>query len=169
MINYKLSGGARILFVGINPHFGSYRRGVPFSNNKMFWYLLSRAGLIDEKMETLRDDKELRRFYDERFMQKYNLNIINIVDTPTRQAVNLDEEEIRKGVRRLNEVIIKYHPKVVCFVGKVTFRTYTGEKRVHYGWQKNIMSSKVFVMHFPVRGSAKTRINELKQIQRFTA
>jgi hypothetical protein len=31
MIVYKVSKNARILFVGINPHLGSYRRGVPFS------------------------------------------------------------------------------------------------------------------------------------------
>lgn len=36
----------KILFVGINPHFGSYARGVPFSNNKSFWYLLSEAGVF---------------------------------------------------------------------------------------------------------------------------
>ena len=48
MIAYKTSKNAKILFVGINPHPGSYRRGVPFSNNKMFWYLLNRAGLLDE-------------------------------------------------------------------------------------------------------------------------
>jgi double-stranded uracil-DNA glycosylase len=29
-----------ILFVGINPHPGSFNRRVPFSNNKLFWYLL---------------------------------------------------------------------------------------------------------------------------------
>ena len=43
MIAYKISKNARILFVGINPHPGSYRRSVPFSNNKMFWYLLNRS------------------------------------------------------------------------------------------------------------------------------
>jgi hypothetical protein len=36
MIRYKYRK-AKILFVGINPHPGSFRRGVPFSNNKMFW------------------------------------------------------------------------------------------------------------------------------------
>ena len=43
MIRYRYKN-AKILFVGINPHPGSFRRGVPFSNNKMFWYLLSDAG-----------------------------------------------------------------------------------------------------------------------------
>src|SRR5690349_3706747 len=54
MVAYKTSKDARVLFVGINPHPGSYRRGVPFSNNKMFWYLLNRAGLLRETEKDLR-------------------------------------------------------------------------------------------------------------------
>jgi len=57
----------KILFVGINPHFGSFNRGVPFSNNKLFWYLLSEAGVIEEKREELRNDKALKRVYKEKF------------------------------------------------------------------------------------------------------
>ena len=64
MIAYKTSKDARILFVGINPHPGSYRRGVPFSNNKMFWYLLNRAGLLQEAEKDLRNDQSLKRIYE---------------------------------------------------------------------------------------------------------
>ena len=60
MIAYKISKNARILFVGINPHPGSYRRGVPFSNNKMFWYLLNRAGLLQEAESDLKNDQLLK-------------------------------------------------------------------------------------------------------------
>ena len=63
MINYYISKNAAILFVGINPHFGSYNRGVPFSNNKMFWYLLSEAKIIKEPRVFLKDDKKLKRLY----------------------------------------------------------------------------------------------------------
>ena len=55
-----------ILFVGINPHPGSYRRGVPFSNNKMFWYLLNRAGLLQEAESDLKNDESLKRIYDKK-------------------------------------------------------------------------------------------------------
>jgi len=74
MIAYKTSKNARILFVGINPHPGSYRRGVPFSNNKMFWYLLNRSGLLEEAESDLKDDKLLKRIYDSKFLPKYGLN-----------------------------------------------------------------------------------------------
>ena len=55
MIAYKTSKHAKVLFVGINPHPGSYRRGVPFSNNKMFWYLLNRSGLLAEAESDLKE------------------------------------------------------------------------------------------------------------------
>ena len=42
MIEYRFARNLRILFVGINPHPGSDARGVPFSNNKTFWYLVNR-------------------------------------------------------------------------------------------------------------------------------
>jgi len=41
MIEYRVARNVRILFVGINPNPGSYTRGVPFSNNETFWYLLN--------------------------------------------------------------------------------------------------------------------------------
>src|SRR5438309_2264433 len=83
MIAYKTSKDARILFVGINPHPGSYRRGVPFSNNKMFWYLLNRAGLLQEAENDLRNDQSLKRIYEAKFLPEYRLNFVNLVDRPT--------------------------------------------------------------------------------------
>ena len=39
-----------------------------------------------------------------------------------------------------------------------------GEKKINFGFQENIKDSKVYVMHFPVRGYANVRIRELKEI-----
>ena len=61
-----------ILFVGINPHFGSYARGVPFPNNKTFWYLLSEAGVMEEKRIELKNDFLLKRFYAEKLTEFTN-------------------------------------------------------------------------------------------------
>ena len=96
MIAYKTSKGARILFVGINPHPGSYRRGVPFSNNKMFWYLLNRAGLLHETESDLKNDQSLKAIYDKKFLSEYGLNFVNLVDRPT-----VDVTMLKKGKRRL--------------------------------------------------------------------
>lgn len=72
MIKY-LYKDSKILFVGVNPHYGSFRRGVPFSNNKLFWYLLSAAGIIEEKRDKLSDDEILRKFIKINLIVSINL------------------------------------------------------------------------------------------------
>ena len=121
MIRYKLSRNAKILFVGINPHPGSYSRGVPFSDNKVFWYLMNRAGLINEKASDLRSDELLKQMYEKRYKQIYRLNFVNLVNRPTREVKNLKKGEEKIGVAKVLEAIRIYRPKVVCFIGKVTY------------------------------------------------
>jgi len=164
MIEYKTSKNARILFVGINPHPGSYRRGVPFSNNKMFWYLLNRAGLIQESMSELRDDQALKRIYDDKFVQQYGLNFVNLVDRPTVKVTELKKGEEREGVRRLLRIVQTLKPKVLCFIGKIAFNTFQGGRTCEWGWQAEIAGARAYLMHFPLRGPAELRVQELREV-----
>lgn len=166
MISYKTSKKAKILFVGINPHPGSERRGVPFSNNKMFWYLLNRAGLLQEVESDLKNDATLKQIYDDKFVSKYALNFVNLVDRPTVNVAKLKKGEEQAGVRRALDLIRTHQPKVVCFIGKVTFNKFQGSRQCDYGWQENIAQSRVYLMHAPNRGFAAVRINELHEIKR---
>lgn len=163
MIRYHIVKNAGILFVGINPHFGSFSKGVPFSNNKMFWYLLSDAGIIKEKREYLKDDKKLKKLYTQ-IGKKYGINFINVIDRPSRNVSDLRKGEEREGVKRLYNIIKDSKPKIVCFIGKVTFAAFKGEKKVNFGPQERVNGSKIYVMHFPIRGYASIRIKELKEI-----
>lgn len=163
MIQY-LYKKPRLLFVGINPHFGSFERGVPFSNNKMFWYLLSDAGLIGEKREELRNDDALKRIYKEKFNAIYKLGLVNIIDRPTRNVTQIVRGEELPGREKISRIIKTEKPKVVCFIGKVTYQKYTGLKDFSFGWQESIGKSQVFVMHAPLRGEAIVRIRELREI-----
>lgn len=138
MIEYKISKNAKILFVGINPHPGSFRRGVPFSNNKMFWYLLNRAGLLDEAEANLRNNDSLKELYDKRFLPKYALNFVNLVDRPTTDVAELEKGEEKAGIERAVNTIKAHKPRVVCFIGKVAFNKFRGTRSCDYGWQKNI-------------------------------
>ena len=133
MIDYKISKNARILFVGINPHPGSYRRGVPFSNNKMFWYLLNRAGLLQEAEKDLKNDQLLKGIYDEKFLPEYGLNFVNLVDRPTIDVTELKKGEKQAGVRRVLRIIRTYRPKVVCFIGKIAFNTFYNSRKLRLG------------------------------------
>jgi len=168
MIEYKAAKDLKILFVGINPHPGSYARGVPFSNNKTFWYLLNRAGLLAEDEGALRTDGGLKEMYDERFLSRYRLGFINLVERPTRQVTELKKGEELAGVERARAAILTYRPKVACFIGKITYSKFRGTRDCQHGWQDNIGTSRVYVMHFPIRGPAAIRIAELEELKEIT-
>lgn len=167
MIHYRYKK-PRILFVGINPHFGSFNRGVPFSNNKMFWYLLSDAGILKEKRKELRNDEELKRIYREKFNRIYRLGFVNIINRPTRNITELKKGEELSGRRRISRIIKMENPPVVCFIGKVSYEKYIGSKDFCFGWQEPINKSRIFVMHFPLRGQAIVRTRELRDVVQAT-
>ena len=163
MIHYQYKN-SELLFVGINPHHGSFSRGIPFSNNKLFWYLLLRAGLINETMDDLRDDTTLKRIYTEKFNAVYKLGLVNLIDRPTRDVTLLIKGEEEQGRLKTQKIIKAQRPKVVCFIGKITYQKYIGSKDFTFGWQTDIYDSKAFVMHFPLRGKAEVRICELREV-----
>lgn len=165
MIRYQYKK-SKILFVGINPHPGSFNRRVPFSNNKLFWYLLSEAGLIKEKRDELRDDKTLEQMYKEKFNAEYGLGFVNIIDRPTVDITGIEKREELPGRKKISRIIKVEMPKIVCFIGKVAYEKYTGLKDFSFGWQESIGTSKVFVMHFPLRGEAIIRVRELQRVKR---
>ena len=165
MIVYKISKNARILFIGINPHPGSYRRGVPFSNNKMFWYLLNQAGLLQEAESDLKNDQLLKRIYDKKFLPEYGLNFVNLVDRPTIDVTELKKGEEQAGIRRALKIIRTYRPNVVCFIGKIAFNTFYSSRKCDWGWQTEIEGTRVYLMHFPIRGPASVRVKELSEVK----
>lgn len=164
MIRYKFSKNMRVLFIGINPSPGTYARGVPFSNNKTFWYLLNRAGLIDEKISDLRDDAELRKIYNTKFNRVYKFGLVNIINRPTPDVSSLVKGEEMAGRKRIQDIIKEYKPKVVCFIGKIAYEKFSDEKKFDFGWQDDIYDSRSYVMRFPLHGKASVRIRDLKII-----
>ncbi|MEM4057936.1 MAG: mismatch-specific DNA-glycosylase [Thermoplasmata archaeon] len=168
MIKYIVPQHARLLFVGINPHPGSYLRGVPFSNNKTFWYNLAEAGLIDKDRTYLKDDRMLKQFYLNEFSKKYGYGFTNLVDRPTVNTSSLKKKEEEFGVKRLNRIIRTKNPGLVCFIGKITYNRYTGSSNFKLGFQKELIyNSKVFVLSFPIRGPKSIRISELLELKRY--
>ncbi len=165
-IHYKLSKNALIMFVGINPHPGSYSRGIPFSNNKTFWYLLNRSGIINEPLETLRNDKKLKEVYENKFVQEYKLNFVNLIKRPTVDVSKLKSSEASAGIKLVKQAIRKYKPYTVCFIGKITYKMFKGSKNENpgYGFKGEIYGSKIFLCHFPIRGFASVRVEELKAL-----
>jgi TDG/mug DNA glycosylase family protein len=134
----------------------------------MFWYLLSRAGIIEEDIDDLRDDKKLWRMYNTKFNQVYQLGFLNVISRPTRVIIELVKGEEEKGRKRILKIIKKYEPTVVCFVGKMSYEKFSHIKKLRFGRQCDICNSKSFVMHFPLRGKASVRIRDLKSVLKLT-
>ncbi len=100
MIQYQVDPGLKILFVDVNPSPGSYNRGIPFSSNKMFWYLLHDAGLIDDPRSVLLDDVQLKKKYLDEFKNKYKFGFVNMVNRPTQRASEVKRYEAIPGRKR---------------------------------------------------------------------
>ncbi|HET8581542.1 MAG TPA: mismatch-specific DNA-glycosylase [Candidatus Paceibacterota bacterium] len=165
MIRYRYKG-ARLLFVGINPHHGSFARGIPFSNSKLFWYLLSDAGILPEPRSELRSDEGLRTAYRTRFGAGAGLGFVNMIDRPTRGIAELARGEEARGRARLRRIVRQEEPLVVCFVGKAPYQRFIGATAAEYGWQPLLRGSRVFVMHVPQHGLAAVRVRELRVVAR---
>ncbi len=166
MIKDQIGYGLKILFIGINPHPGSYRRGVPFSNNKMFWYLLSAAGLLDESREILKDDVKLKYIYENVLKKKYKYGLINLVNSPSITAAELNKAEVLPGRKKILQAIKKYKPRVVCFIGKGNYALFIGSSDISYGWQSNIGESKIYVAHALHHGLANIRVEEFQEVKK---
>ena len=122
------------------------------------------AGIINESIDELRDDKRLKEIYEEKFNHVYKLGMLSIIDRPTRDVTLIEKGEEIPGVNRLESIIRNQKPPVVCFIGKVTYQKFSGLKNVSFGWQPDLYNSKMYVMHFPLRGEASVRVEELKEI-----
>ena len=81
-------------------------------------------------------------------------------------ASELKCSEAAPGTKRIYGAIKKYHPHIVCFVGKVTYGLFIGlpSGKVSYRWQPDINSSKIYVMHSPNHGYASIRVKELEEM-----
>jgi TDG/mug DNA glycosylase family protein len=163
-IKYQISHDSKLLFVGTNPSPGTYRREVPFSNNKSFWYLLHAAGLLPVSRHELQDDKLLKKIFIQKLTSVYHLGLINLVYRPTKTISEVKRAEAVPGNLRIISAIKYYRPSVVCFVGKGTYQLFTQTSHCEYGWQAPIDASKIFVMHSPIHGLASIRIEELKEV-----
>jgi TDG/mug DNA glycosylase family protein len=93
---------------------------------------------------------------------------VNIIKRPTRDIAGLRKGEELPGRREITRIIKTEMPAVVCFIGKITYEKFGGSKDFSFGWQEPINKSRVFVMHFPLRGRAVIRIRELKEVVRGT-
>ena len=52
---------------------------------------------------------------------------------------------------------------------KIAFNTFYRTRKSDWGWQTEIDGVPVYLMHFPIRGPAAVRVEELKELKRASA
>lgn len=107
-----------ILFVGLNPGLYSAQVGHYFAyKHNRFWSALSASGLIPETVGPEEDARLL----------EWGIGLTDVVKRPTRGIQELKRAEFQRGARALREKIVRYQPRIVCFVGFTGYRVCCGK------------------------------------------
>ena len=134
-----LEPGLDIVFVGINPGEQSARAGHYYANPRNpFWLLLHQAGLTHRQ---LRPDED-------HLLLAFGCGLTDIVKRPSRGLADLASADFRRGRPILEEKLLRYQPRIVCFNSKTGFVNYFGAGIFRrFGRQDvRIGASRVFVL-----------------------
>ncbi len=113
MLPDYLEPGLDVVFIGINPGTYSNRAGHYFARpTNLFWSALFQASLVSERL-TPQDDARLIEF---------GYGLTDLVARPTANIDELTAEEFVRGGESLRQKIIRFAPRIACFVGIVGYR-----------------------------------------------
>ncbi len=125
-----LSKDLDIVFVGLNPSKYSAQEGHYFARpGNLFWTALNQSGLVPEHLSP-KDDSRLLQFH---------LGLTDMVKRPTRNIDGIPKAEFVEGGRRLMAKLIRFEPRIICFVGLEGYRNAfnrhatTGPQEEHWG------------------------------------
>jgi TDG/mug DNA glycosylase family protein len=132
-----LREGLDIVFVGLNPGLYSARVGHYFAMpQNRFWSALSASGLVPHPVGP-EDDARLL---------EWGIGLTDVVKRPTSGIHELSRGEFRQGAKVLQEKLLRYKPRVVCFVGLTGYRVCCGEKSALGSQAGHLGESQVFVV-----------------------
>jgi TDG/mug DNA glycosylase family protein len=114
-----------VLFCGINPSLMSAERGHHFARpGNRFWPALHGSGFTPRLLSPDEDGT----------LPEYGLGITNLVDRPTRAAVELSAEELKAGAGALALLAQRYEPAVIAVVGLSAWRIVHGRPSSGKPW-----------------------------------
>ncbi len=124
----------KLLFVGINPGLTSAAAGAHFAKRgNRFYPALHRAGITD----TLIDASEGFSESDLAQLTSRGIGITNISPRATARADELDPQELRDGLRRLDRLVAERKPRVVAILGITAYRTAFSRPKAKVGRQES--------------------------------
>lgn len=132
-----LREGLDIVFVGLNPGLYSVQVGHYFAHHQnRFWPALSASGLVPEPVGP-EDDVRLLQ---------WGIGLTDVVKRPTRGIHELTPAEFRRGANALRDKMVRYAPRIVCFVGLTGYRVCCGKGSGPGPQAGRFAGAQVFVM-----------------------
>ncbi|MBM6619179.1 mismatch-specific DNA-glycosylase [Bacillus suaedaesalsae] len=148
--------GLKIVFIGFNPSIRSSETGHHFANpNNRFWKILFESGLTPRLYNTEEDQT----------LVKLGYGLTNIVERPTKEALEISKEEYEEGRIQLVEKLETYKPKIACYVGKGVYQELSKKKTIPWGLQETSVVEGVQDFVAPSSsGLVRMRLNEIVDI-----
>lgn len=155
IIDYNL----KILFVGINPSPVSIEKGHYHQGKlgKRFWQRLKKYEILTDSLKD----------YEDNYLLQHKFGITDIVKKPTATSKELTREDYSKGRKILKKKILKYKPKILCFIYKKAAEEFIGGKISDFGKIGKIFDKfLVFILPSPYASLVQEKgiMNELKEL-----
>ena len=150
--------GLAVLLCGINPSLTSGAVGLHFATpGNRLWPTLHAAGWTP---------RQLLPHETERLLAA-GCGVTNLVARATARADELDDDELRAGLGRLEAVAQEHAPRYVAFLGLSAYRVATGERRAAVGPQDRLVGpSRVWLLPNPSGLNASWQLPRLAQAYR---
>ena len=102
-----------MVFVGLNPGLYSAQQQKYYARKtNRFWPALSSSGIVEFEVTP----------GDEKLLFEKSLGFTDVVKRASGQIDELIADEIQLGARRLRRKLLRYAPRVACFVGLTGYR-----------------------------------------------
>ncbi len=131
--------GLQILFVGTSPGTKSSKIGHYFAgHSNVFWRLLYESKLTDRQLKTEEDD----------YMLNYCYGLTDIIKQPTSNITVIKKQYTAQNIQRLNRTLNMISPKILAFVGKMSFRIYSNNyySSLEYGFQHYYKDVRIYLL-----------------------
>ena len=140
----------RLLLVGLNPSPASAASGIAFARaGNRFWPAALAAGIVSRD----RDPHHA--------LAHHGVGFTDMVARVTSRAAELTNDEFIEGAQRLDKLVARLAPTVVCFVGITGYRIAV-DKHASLGWQQQLFAQRdTYVMPNPSGLNAHTNIAAL--------
>jgi TDG/mug DNA glycosylase family protein len=148
--------GLRVVFCGINPGLYTAAIGHHFGRpGNRFWKVIHLAGFTDRQLSP----------FEERQLLEMGVGITNLVPRATAAATELTPEELREGVRHVEQVACQQAPRFVAFLGMLAYRTATGRRRAALGLQPDrLCDAPLWLLPNPSGLQARYQLPELVEL-----